>query len=62
MYDPSDSAVGEGVREPACGSGQAVRCSRGEAGLSALVSAGGRVYATRCKKTRGFPVGCLPSS
>lgn len=35
MYDPSDSAVGEGVREPACGSGLAVRCPRGKAGLSA---------------------------
>lgn len=58
MYDPSDSAVGEGVREPACGSGLAVRCPRGKAGLSA----GGRVYATRCEKARGFPVGCLPSS
>lgn len=62
MYDPSDSAVGEGVREPACGSGLAVRCPRGKAGLSAQVSAGGRVYATRCEKARGFPVGCLPSS
>lgn len=35
MYDPSDSAVGEGVQEPACGSGLAVRCLRGKAGLSA---------------------------